>query len=81
MILPETYHPHDRQWIEEKLIQINSIAHPMLSNTVALKYSEAYSETLQGNKRNENKARREANTRLRKYVDSLQAKTVAPPTR
>jgi hypothetical protein len=81
MILPKAFHPQDRQWIEEKLTEINSIAHPMLSNTVAIRYSEAYNEKLQDNKRNENKARREANTRLRVYVESLKAKTIAPPSR
>lgn len=83
MNLPKHHTSGDSVWIQEQLNTIASIQHPRLASQIAEKYSETYQQKLMqmgdcGTA--QNKARREANTRLRVYVEKLQAKVIRPNT-
>lgn len=82
MNLPENHHPDDRKWIEEQL--------QLLSATMRQKaidgYSEAYKTAYNSAKcdiKRDNKARHEANTRLRLFVQRYHkaslGHTITPP--
>lgn len=65
--MPALYSKADVQWIQEQLIQLP----PSLRRKVALKYSEVYEIEFNAEPvsfRQENRARHEANVRLRRFV-------------
>lgn len=67
-MLPRFYHPHDEKWIKE---QMQRLPRPYRA-VAASKYSKVYESTYNAENRphiKHNAARREANTRLRKYID------------
>ncbi|MCW9549666.1 hypothetical protein [Klebsiella oxytoca] len=80
--MPALYSKADAQWIQEQLVQLP----PSLRRKVALKYSEVYEIEFNAELvsfRQENRARHEANVRLRKFVNAhgraLQGYTTQPP--
>ncbi|MGP0904059.1 hypothetical protein [Serratia sp. CY76391] len=80
--LPELYCQADASWIQEQLQQLT----PSLRRKVAVKYAEVYQAAFDAEPvsyRQENRARHEANTRLRLFVKShgkaLQGHTASPP--
>ncbi|HDL7382177.1 TPA: hypothetical protein PXO00_004086 [Yersinia enterocolitica] len=82
VIMPTVFCTEDGKWIQEQLQQLA----PSLRRKVVVKYAEVYQVALYSESvsyRQENKARHEANTRLRLFVKShgkaLQGYTVSPP--
>ena len=80
--MPALYSMADAQWIQEQLVQLL----PSLRRKVALKYSEVYEIEFNAELvsfRQENRARHEANVRLRRFVEAhgraLQGYTTQPP--
>ncbi|MFQ6245282.1 hypothetical protein ACLMPP_12495 [Yersinia enterocolitica] len=80
--MPTAFCKDDEAWIREQLLQLP----PSLRRRVAVKYTAVYQETFDSEPvsfRRENRARREANTRLRLFVKNqgraLQGYTVPPP--
>ncbi|WP_338858406.1 hypothetical protein WCU37_16105 [Serratia marcescens] len=80
--LPELHCQSDASWIQEQLQQLT----PSLRRKVAVKYAEVYQAAFDAEPvsyRQENRARHEANTRLRLFVKNhgkaLQGYTVSPP--
>ncbi|EEH1060080.1 hypothetical protein ITL57_001628 [Salmonella enterica] len=66
-VMPEHYLTDDENWIQEQLLQLD----PTTRVKIARKYAEAYLEAWDKEPvpfRKDNKARRNANTRLRVYV-------------
>lgn len=66
-VMPEHYLTDDESWIQEQLLQLD----PTTRVKIARKYAEAYLEAWDKEPvpfRKDNKARRNANTRLRVYV-------------
>lgn len=80
--MPSVYSQADAAWIQQQLLSLP----PSLRRKVALKYAEVY-EIVFGAElvsfRKENRARHEANTRLRKFVEThgraIQGYTTQPP--
>ena len=69
-MLPERYHPHDKKWIEEQLKKLPPFALRRAIEGYDKVFSESYNnEPIEYKK--ENKARRDANTRLREYVEKI----------
>ncbi|EKN4198491.1 hypothetical protein JE947_001842 [Yersinia ruckeri] len=82
VIMPTVFCTEDGKWIHEQLQQLA----PSFRRKVVVKYAEAYQIAFYSESvsyRQENKARHEANTRLRLFVNShrkaLQGYTVNPP--
>lgn len=82
VVMPSVFCPEDGKWIQEQLQQLP----PSLRRKVVVKYAEVYQVTFYSELvsfRQENKARHEANTRLRLFVKgngkALQGYTVSPP--
>lgn len=80
--MPSLYSQADAEWIQELLLRLP----PSLRWKVALKYSEVYEIEFNAEPisfRQENRARHEANVRLRRFVDAhgraLQGYTTQPP--
>ncbi|MDS0778210.1 hypothetical protein OSC13_09910 [Serratia marcescens] len=80
--LPELYCQSDASWIQEQLQQLT----PSLRRKAAVKYAEVYQAAFDAEPvsyRQENRARHEANTRLRLFVKNhgkaLQGYTASPP--
>ena len=80
--MPALYCQADAQWIQEQLLRLPS----SLRRKIALKYSEVYEIEFNAEPvsyRQENRARHEANVRLRRFVDAhgcaLQWYTTQPP--
>ncbi|HFW5273479.1 TPA: hypothetical protein ACIBWY_004647 [Salmonella enterica subsp. enterica serovar Bullbay] len=80
--MPSLYSQADAAWIQQQLLGLPS----SLRRKVALKYAEVYEITFDAEPvsfRKENRARHEANTRLRLFVRShgraLQGYTTKPP--
>ncbi len=80
--LPAIYCDADASWIQEQLLGLPS----SLRRKVALKYAEVYEITFDAEPvsfRKENRARHEANVRLRRFVEThgraLQGYTAQPP--
>ncbi|HGT7883560.1 TPA: hypothetical protein ACM446_001898 [Escherichia coli] len=80
--MPELYSQADTEWIQQQLQGLPS----SLRRKVALKYAEVYEITFEAEAvsfRKENRARHEANTRLRLFVRNqgraLQGYTAEPP--
>jgi len=73
MTLPKHHHPHDSKWIIEQLAKL-----PAHFRAVAIKaYSNVYLEVYNATEKPHQKhgeARREANTRLREYVERVLAR-------
>ena len=69
-MLPERYHPHDKDWIEEQLKKLPPFALRRAIEGYDKVFAESYNnEPIEYKK--ENKARRDANTRLREYVEKI----------
>ena len=70
--LPTVHYGADAEWIQEQLQRLT----PSVRPKIALKYAEVYQEAFESEEvtyRKENKARREANTRLRLFVNRYAA--------
>jgi len=80
--LPSVYCQADAAWIQQQLLSLP----PSLRRIVALKYAEVYEITFDAETvsyRRENRARHEANVRLRRFVEThgraIQGYTAQPP--
>lgn len=80
--MPAQYSQADAAWIQQQLLRLPS----SLRRKIALKYSEVYEIEFNAEPvsyRQENRARHEANVRLRRFVDAhgraLQGYTTQPP--
>lgn len=80
--LPSVYSQADAAWIQQQLLSLP----PSLRRKVALKYAEVYEITFDAEPvsfRRENRARHEANVRLRRLVEThgraIQGYTAQPP--
>ncbi|ELM0152054.1 hypothetical protein Q3Z53_002404 [Salmonella enterica] len=81
-ILPETYSQADAEWIKQQLFSLT----PTARQKALQRYATVYQETFEAESvsyRKENRARHEANTRLRLFVRNqgraLQGYTAEPP--
>lgn len=84
MILPDLYHDGDHRWLTEQFDTLSGMADPRQVQKVAIQYSAVYKDERDkepNNVKKENVARREANTRLRRYIENLRGRVVAPPKR
>lgn len=80
--MPSRYSQADAQWIQQQLLSLT----PAARQKAVIRYAEVYQEAFESEPvsfRQENRARHEANTRLRLFVRShgraLQGYTVEPP--
>ncbi|EMD6813339.1 hypothetical protein QD840_001694 [Citrobacter koseri] len=80
--MPSVYSQADTAWIQQQLLGLP----PSLRRKVALKYAEVYEITFDAEPvsyRRENRARHEANVRLRRFVEThgraIQGYTAQPP--
>ncbi|EBB6483890.1 hypothetical protein R3A61_003203 [Salmonella enterica] len=80
--MPPRYSQADAQWIQEQLLSLT----PAARQKAVIRYAEVYQEAFESEPvsfRRENRARHEANTRLRLFVKShgraLQGYTTEPP--
>ncbi|MFV0568503.1 MAG: hypothetical protein ACK5NJ_07930 [Citrobacter portucalensis] len=80
--LPSAYSQADAAWIQQQLLSLP----PSIRRKVALKYAEVYEITFDAEPvsyRRENRARHEANVRLRRFVEThgraIQGYTAQPP--
>ena len=67
-MMPTSFHAHDDKWIKEQLNMLS----PSLRNKVILRYGAVYDETYTNTRHplhSPSEARREANTRLREFVE------------
>ena len=71
-MLPERCHPDDQKWIEEQLKKLPLFALRRAIDGYDKVFSESYDNEPIAYKK-ENKARRDANTRLREYVEKITA--------
>lgn len=81
-MLPETYSQADAEWIKQQLLSLT----PTARQKAIQRYATVYQETFEAEPvsyRKENRARHEANTRLRLFVRNqgraLQGYTAEPP--
>lgn len=81
-MLPENHSQADAEWIKQQLLRLP----PSLRRKVLLKYADVYEVTFDVEPvsyRKENRARHEANVRLRKFVEThgraIQGYTALPP--
>ncbi|HDC4609888.1 MULTISPECIES: hypothetical protein [Enterobacter] len=81
-MLPETYSQADAEWIKQQLLSLA----PTARQKAIQRYAAVYQETFEAEPvsfRKENRARHEANTRLRLFVRNqgraLQGYTAEPP--
>ncbi len=81
-VMPAEYCQADAEWIQGQMLQLR----PSMRNKVAVLYAEVYQAAFDAEPvsyRRENKARHEANTRLRVYVqryaDAAAGLTEKPP--
>lgn len=81
--LPDHYCKDDERWIADKLAELPQKARKNISMSYSDVYLEEYDKEPVQHKK-ENKARRAANTRLRKYVERyssvMKCKVHEPPT-
>lgn len=81
-ILPETYSQADAEWIKQQLFSLTPTARQKALQRYAVVYQETF-EAEPVSYRKENRARHEANTRLRLFVRNqgraLQGYTAEPP--
>ncbi|MDH1318761.1 hypothetical protein N5C39_10345 [Enterobacter bugandensis] len=80
--MPSLYSQADAAWIQQQLLGLP----PSLRRKVSLKYAEVYEITFDAEPvsyRKENRARHEANVRLRRFVEAhgraIQGYTALPP--
>ncbi|MFS9417616.1 hypothetical protein [Citrobacter sp. C411] len=80
--MPSLYSQADAAWIQQQLLGLP----PSLRRKVALKYAEVYEVTFDAEPvsyQKENRARHEANVRLRRFVEThgraIQGYTAQPP--
>lgn len=80
--MPSLYSQADAAWIQQQLLGLP----PSLRRKVSLKYAEVYEITFDAEPvpyRKENRARHEANVRLRRFVEThgraIQGYTALPP--
>ncbi|MGK0736961.1 hypothetical protein ACSFCT_09245 [Yokenella regensburgei] len=80
--IPTLYSQADAAWVQQQLLSLP----PTLRRKVALKYAEVYEITFDAEPvsyRKENRARHEANVRLRRFVEThgraIQGYTTQPP--
>lgn len=80
--MPSRYSQADAAWIQQQLLGLP----PSLRRKVSLKYAEVYEITFDAEPvsyRKENRARHEANVRLRRFVEThgraIQGYTAQPP--
>lgn len=69
-MLPARYHKDDQKWIEEQLKKLP----PFALDTAIKGYEKVFAESYDNEPiayKKENKARRDANTRLREYVEKI----------
>ena len=69
-MMPGVFYPDDGKWIKEQLAMLA----PSLRNKVILRYGEVYAEVhtnTRGEHEKDGEARREANTRLREFVEKF----------
>lgn len=82
LLMPEVFSPSDSQWIQQQLISLSASVRPKAMQRYAAVYLESY-EAEPVSYRKENRARHEANTRLRLFVRNhgraLQGYTAEPP--
>lgn len=80
--MPEVFSPSDSQWIQQQLISLSASVRPKAMQRYAAVYQESY-DAEPVSYRKENRARHEANTRLRLFVRNhgraLQGYTAEPP--
>ena len=69
-MLPARYHKDDQKWIEEQLKKLPPFALRRAIEGYDKVFSESYDNEPIAYKK-ENKARRDANTRLREYVEKI----------
>jgi len=81
-IMPAVYCLADTEWVQQQLLSLP----PSIRRKVALKYAEVYEITFDAEPvsyRKENRARHEANVRLRRFVEThgraIQGYTAEPP--
>lgn len=81
-MLPETYSQADAEWIKQQLLSLTPTARQKAIQRYAAVYQETF-ETEPVSYRKENRARHEANVRLRKFVEAhgraSQGYTTQPP--
>lgn len=80
--MPEVFSQSDSQWIQRQLISLSASVRPKAIQRYAAVYQETF-EAEPVSYRKENRARHEANTRLRLFVRNhgraLQGYTAEPP--
>lgn len=83
MGIPKNTHPHDVEWVTEQLSKLNITARCKAVDGYDKSYMEA-ADKEPVEHRKENAGRREANTRLRKFVEryskAIMGHTIRPPT-
>ncbi|WP_455424822.1 hypothetical protein [Dryocola sp. LX212] len=82
-VMPEAFSLADAEWIQEQLLRLS----PSVRQKAITRYADVYLLTMEEelvSYRKENKARHEANTRLRLFADTharaLQGYTEKPPS-
>lgn len=82
LMMPEVFSQSDSQWIQQQLISLSASVRPKAIQRYAVVYQETF-EAEPVSYRKENRARHEANTRLRLFVRNhgraLQGYTAEPP--
>lgn len=82
LLMPEVFSHSDSQWIQQQLISLSASVRPKAIQRYAAVYQETF-EAEPVSYRKENRARHEANTRLRLFVRNhgraLQGYTAEPP--
>lgn len=83
-VMPESFSQADAEWIQEQLLRLS----PSVRQKAVTRYADVYQLTMDEEPvsfRKENRARHEANTRLRIFADkhgrALQGYTVQPPSK
>ena len=69
-MLPKRYHPDDQKWIEDQLKKLPTFAIHRAIEGYEKVFAESYDNEPITYKK-ENKARHDANTRLREYVEKI----------
>ncbi|MFG0647471.1 hypothetical protein [Leclercia adecarboxylata] len=82
LLMPEVFSPSDSQWIQQQLISLSASVRPKAMQRYAAVYQKSY-DAEPVSYRKENRARHEANTRLRLFVRNhgraLQGYAAEPP--
>lgn len=75
--MPKKAHKHDKAWVRDQLQELADLTSYQAASFASIKYDEVFDIVWSSNIgeiERENKARREANTRLRKYVEAMNNK-------